>query len=136
MQTAVLDSISAPDFRAYVVWVPILDTDEGAPDEETRSLVPDERAAHFWDAGGALPKLFNGTLRLPAGYPAWDVYMIYPPGVRWEDEPPAPAYWQHQLPGVATAPPLDGETFAQQVRLIITDEPSGWPPGSSGRERP
>lgn len=125
MQTAVLDPIRDPSVRAYVVWVPILDTDRGAPDQETRSLVPDERAAHFWDAEGTLPGLFNRTLRLPGSDPAWDVYLAYPPGVRWGDDPPTPVYWQHQLPGVETAPPLDGDTFAQQLWLILGDKPGG-----------
>jgi hypothetical protein len=124
MQTAVLDSITHPSIRAYVVWVPILDTDKGAPDEETRALVSDERATHFWDAEGSLPRLFNRTLRLPTGCPAWDVYLAYPPGLRWDDDPPEPVYWQHQLPGVAAGPPLDGETFAQQLRLILADQAS------------
>ena len=118
IQTAVLDSIKDTSIRAYVVWVPVLETDQDAPDEETRSLVPDRRAAHFWDAAGILPKLFSGVLRLPTGYPAWDVYLIYPRGATWEREPPAPVYWQHQLPGVTAAPQLHGETFLERLRLV------------------
>lgn len=125
MQTAVLDPISDPSVRAYVVWVPILDSDRGAPDQETCSLVLDQRAAHFWDAEGALPGLFNRTLRLPGSDPAWDVYLVYPPGLRWDDNPPTPVYWEHQLPGGAAAPRLDGETFAQRLRLILADQPGG-----------
>jgi hypothetical protein len=125
IQTAVLDSVSDPDFRVYVAWVPILDTDTTAPDEETRALVHDERAAHFWDPSGVLPKLFNSTLSLPTGYPAWDAYMLYPPGPKWDDEPPTPVYWEHQLPGVAAAPPLDGQTFAHQLRRVLANQPGG-----------
>ena len=56
--------------------------------------------------------------------PAWDIYMVYPPGVRWEAElPPVPAYWMHQLgrPGklrVTKAPFLDPAAFEVQVKAI------------------
>jgi hypothetical protein len=119
IQTAVLNTVKDPSLRVYVAWARVLPTDQDAPDEETRSLVPDERAAHFWDAEGSLPALFSSVLQLPAGYPAWDVYLAYPPGVTWEKEPPTPLYWQHQLPGVTAGPRLDGETFAGYLRLII-----------------
>jgi hypothetical protein len=117
MQTTVLDAVKAP-LKVYVAWVPMLATDRGGPDEETRSLVSDERAAHFWDAESRLPKLFAGVLGLPEGYPAWDVYLMYAPGPTWGEEPPTPLYWQHQLPGVR-APRLDGEAFAGYLRLTV-----------------
>jgi hypothetical protein len=29
---------------------------------------------------------------------AWDVYLVYERGVRWEGaDPPAPSFWMHQL---------------------------------------
>jgi hypothetical protein len=118
MQTTVLDAVKTPLIRVYVAWVPMLATDRGGPDEETCSLVSDERAAHFWDAETRLSKLFAGVLALPEGYPVCGVYLMYAPGPTWGKEPPAPVYWQHQLPGV-TAPQLDGEAFAGYLRLIV-----------------
>ncbi len=32
-----------------------------------------------------------------AGRVAWDVYLVYPPGATWDDDPPVPAAWRHQL---------------------------------------
>ncbi len=103
-------------------WVPILPDDTDPPDEETIALVPDRRATHFWDAEGALPKLFHPVLRLPGDWPAWDVYLVYPPGVSWDAEPPAPSYWQHQLGELPNAPNLDGEAFAEQLRSILAEQ--------------
>ena len=125
MQTAVLAPVSDPSVRAHVVWVPILKTDQGPPDQETRSLVPDERAAHYWDADAMLPPLFAGILGLPPGCPAWDVYLAYAPGARWENDPPPPLFWHHQLPGVTTAPRLDGDRFAQQLQMVLANQPGG-----------
>ena len=32
---------------------------------------------------------------------AWDVYLVYKPGVKWEGpRPPRPTFWMHQLEGV------------------------------------
>ena len=120
IQTAVLDRIREPLLRVYVVWVPVLPGDDTAPAQEARSLVPDQRAAHFWDGHGALPRLFSRVLHLPAGCPAWDVYLMYARGVRWTAEAPAPVSWQHQLGGLAAAPPLDGESFAANLRLVLS----------------
>lgn len=119
MQSAVLDTISDPSLRAYVAWVPILPDDKGAAARESRTLVPNARAAHFWDAGRALPPLFAAVLGLPEGWPAWDVYLLYDRGATWEQEPPAPSYWEHQLGDQPAAPKLDGMRFAAKVRAIL-----------------
>ena len=119
IQTAVLEAIEGPSLRAYVAWVPVLPTDQSADAQEASSLVPDERASHFWDAEGTLARTFSRVLDLPSGCPAWDVYLAYPPGIRWELEPPGPPYWQHQLGGLAVAPQLDGETLAAHLRRIL-----------------
>jgi len=63
--------------------------------------------------------LFQGALQLPPGSLAWDVYLIYPPGVKWEKEPPKPVYWQHQL-DIRTAPRLDGKPFAKELRKVLS----------------
>jgi hypothetical protein len=75
----------------------MLPSDREAPGTETLAIVSDKRARHFWDAAGVLPPLFQRPLGLPDRRLAWDVYLIYPPGTRWKDEPPAPLYWEHQL---------------------------------------
>ena len=119
IQKQVLDTVKDPSIRVYVAWVPILPSDGSAPDKDTLALVPDKRASHFWDAKGTLPVLFQKPLGLPKECVAWDVYLIYPPGVRWESEPPKPVYWQHQLGGVTTAPRLEGKTFASRLRKVL-----------------
>ena len=122
IQTSVLDTIGEPALRAYVAWVPILPGDTGPPDAETRLRVSDERVSHFWDAQKMLPDSLSRVLRLPEGWPAWDVYLAYPPGVCWEEEPPAPAFWHHQLGDLAIAPRLDGEAFAEQLRSLLAQQ--------------
>jgi hypothetical protein len=119
IQSRVLAALDDPGLRAFVVWVPILPTDTATPDDETRALVSDARAVHFWDAHRTLPPLFSAVLRLPADWPAWDVYLAYPPGTFWDDRPPAPEFWHHQLGTLEHAPRLDGAAFLSQLRTIL-----------------
>ena len=120
----VLKVVKDPSLRVYVAWVPILASDREVPDKGTVSLVPDKRSVHYWDAKGRLPVLFKNTLGLRTR-PAWDVYLIYLPGVKWEDELPKPVYWQHQLSGVTSAPFLDGKTFAKELRRVLEKQSKG-----------
>src|SRR6266568_3166627 len=121
IQNQVLQAVPDRSVSAYVVWVPILPADRGEPGPETLSLVTDRRATHFWDTEGHLPELFKKTLGLEQKRWAWDVYLIYPPGTRWDQElPPKPVYWQHQLPGIEIAPRLEGKSFAAFLRKTLT----------------
>jgi hypothetical protein len=91
-------------------------------------FVPDARATHYWDGTGVTMKGYRATLGLPED--AWDIYMVYWPGVRWEGElPPKPDYWMHQLgserePRV-NGPYLDPEVFAAQVGIVLNGREVG-----------
>jgi hypothetical protein len=50
--------------------------------------------------------------------PAWDVWMLYEPGVLWEEQvPPAPTWWEHQLSGLEDYAHLhlDPDRFARKA---------------------
>lgn len=66
---------------------------------------PDDRVHHWWDGGRELSSLFGQALGLQGR--AWDVYLLYRPGVRWKEHvPPGPSFWMHQLAGPAVDPGL------------------------------
>ena len=116
IQTGVFATISDPHLRGYIVWVPKLDGHENNVDQATHT-VADPRANHYWDADGYLVHAYDETLHL--GQDAWDIYLIYPPGVGWVDiQPPAPAYWMTQL-GDTEAPALDEAIFADHARSML-----------------
>ncbi len=119
MQRDVLAQIDDPSLRAYVAWVPILPADSADAAGASSSIVEDGRAMQFWDGRKALSGPFALTLRLPEGSPAWDVYMVYPVGVTWDDAPPAPAFWHHQLGPQPKAAVLDGSRFREQLQQLI-----------------
>lgn len=85
---------------------------------EAVKLVPDRRAAHYWDAPGTTTRTFRQVLGLPE--PAWDLYLVYGPEARWRGPlPPMPAHWEHQL-GSRSQPRVEGlfldpQRFAAEV---------------------
>ncbi len=99
----------ADPLRLYVVWVPMLGATEEYVPEATRML-DDPRALHFWDGEGFFTEAFERVLEL-AG-PAWDLYLLYPPGERWQAElPPRPEQWMRQH-GAPEDLPLDAARIA------------------------
>ncbi len=82
--------------RGFVVWLPMLPSDNAnAAGAQAGSFV-DARVLQQWDGNRESGKLVARTLNLKGN--AWDVYLLYAPGVKWTgDEPPAPTFWMHQL---------------------------------------
>jgi hypothetical protein len=124
----VLGKIPSPNLRAYVVWVPVLrkqgveESARGVADE-----IPDPRATQFVDTDGAFSKAYARVIHLPTYIPAWDVYFVFGPDVRWQEgqgsgQPPAPNYWMHQL-GRAAPPELllNADQLAAHVSRLLSE---------------
>ena len=94
----VLEAIDDNDLKVYVVWEPILRTDSEAAARVSSGFLRDDRVVHYWASSRAVGERFQGAIGLE-GEPAWDVYLIYDRGVRWDDRPPEPAAFMHQLGG-------------------------------------
>ena len=89
--------------------------DEASARAEAEGL-ESARFEQFWDPEREAARLFAETLALEGV--AWDVYLLYAPGVRWNgDRPPPPTFWMLQLPR---------EVGADEERLLN--------PGVLGRE--
>lgn len=118
IQSKVLSKIADPSVRVYVVWVPMLQMDEAAAVPEAVKFLPDPRATHFWDDKGVLKESYAKVLQIKQ--PAWDVYFAYGKDAEWQAEPPAPAYWMHQLRQLGQERRLDGDTFTAEVNKLLT----------------
>jgi hypothetical protein len=85
--------------QAILVWEPMRDGDNAIAARQEAESVRDERISQGWDGSRSLGRLFGETLNLHEI--AWDVYLVYKPGIKWEgSKPPAPTFWMHQLEGV------------------------------------
>jgi hypothetical protein len=60
------------------------------------ALACDERISQYWDGDDLLGAAVATRLRSP-GLIAWDIYLSFPAGLRWDDELPMPAAWVHQM---------------------------------------
>lgn len=101
--------------RTYVVWIPMLDRDEGAS-------VP-AASKHV----GVSPQYFDGEKRVGDGLarafgldaPVWDSFFFYPPGAKW----------------TATGLPMPPVAIAQDNGVVV-GTPSALPPGPDQSKLP
>ncbi len=116
IQKDVLARIESDKLRVYVVWIKRFPGDSLKAAQDATELVSDRRARHYWDASGALGKQFGKSIELPKGKKfAWDVYFLFAPGARWDENPPKPVFWMHQLGSRDTGNLLDGPRFRDAV---------------------
>lgn len=122
-----------PRLRTYVVYVPALGA-KATDIQPTVSLLPGDYVSRYWDPRGASGRLFDQTLN--TGGFAWDVWMVYGTGRRWDDaKPPTPDFWMAQLGAPLPAwRYLDAKTFSKQVedylaraKIASSSGPAGAP---------
>jgi hypothetical protein len=80
-----------------------------------------------WDGERASGTLMAKTLALKGS--AWDVYLLYAPGVKWTGEqPPAPTFWMHQLraeDGADQRACLNPAVFVGRVAALLGNTKGG-----------
>jgi copper chaperone CopZ len=108
---------ASSDLKAFLVWLPMLTGDDAEAALRQAATFTDPRLTEGWDGGRAIGDLFARRLALRGT--AWDVYLLYDRGVRWEEtEPPAPSFWMHQLKASVGADQelcLDPSRFSKEV---------------------
>ena len=116
--TSVLKTIADDRLRAYVIWDPIF----GGPfNGEARNLArsfPDKRVRYFKDPTSMAGNLWERVLKTGREI-AWDVYLLYDAEAQWNDRPPPPGFWMHQLTSVTVGPRLDDETFRKELQAML-----------------
>lgn len=81
---------------------------------------------HYFDESKHTGVSLGRTLALPPSEEggddkngiAWDVYLLFAPRALWQDRPPKPAYWTHQLDEVKDAPQLDAAALLQEIEKV------------------
>ena len=85
------DQFKSDDIAGFVVFLPMLREDSSEMAEKQAQDLCDSRVAHFWDPDRRTGDLSSETLELK--WTAWDIYLVYPPGVMWTGaNPPKPSY--------------------------------------------
>jgi mercuric ion binding protein len=113
--------------RGFVVWLPMLPSDSRETAAAQAASFVDQRLVQQWDGDRASGNLMAKTLALKGA--AWDVYLLYAPGVTWTGEqPPAPTFWMHQLraeDGADQRACLNPAVFAGKVAALLGNTKGG-----------
>jgi len=98
-----LKQLPQRDVKAFLIWEPVMSTDTEGPSAETLARASDPRVRHFWDPQLRLASYWQPILKaersptlgkqtLVTGKVLWDFVAVYPPGVQWEAQIPAPTF--------------------------------------------
>ena len=84
------------------------------------AIVTGGNPSHYWEDSGRIGYLYEEVLGIDVF--AYDVWMVYKPGIRWEEGfPPRPDFWMHNLWNVTKeqGPRLDSKAFAHEVNKLL-----------------
>lgn len=119
-----LAKTESPDLKTFLVWLPMRGSDDLSAALRQSAALRDARVTEAWDGAREAGALFARRLGLRGT--AWDVYLVYGRGVRWEGaDPPAPTFWMHQLreggSGADQKLCLDPNRFTREVLVLIEE---------------
>ena len=122
-----LEAEANADLRVYVVWLGVLsrlspEALAGAARSASRRI-NDPRVRHYLDPGYAVATPYRTILGLArqGDDPAWDAFLLFDRAARWEEQPPAPADWMHQLGAGPPARRLNADKLAESVRATLRE---------------
>jgi hypothetical protein len=114
-----LKSVTDDRVRAYVVWLPIFGGNFRGESRKLSRSFPDRRVSYFIDPRSRTGSVWEPVLKTERL--AWDVYLLYDGAAIWEETPPVPGFWMHQLHGVTNAPRLDEAQFTAKLKSMLAE---------------
>lgn len=120
-QRYILDPIQDDRLRMFAVWGPMQKKETAADAKAASVFLTDPRVTQFWTDDNVLANAYKAPLGLAEDpEPAWDTYMLFPPGVRWGDAPPAPAYFMWVEKHLPAETRFNAEKLGEQVRRQLS----------------
>lgn len=114
----VLTSTKATSVHLYVIWLPVLRSDDRESAVERSKEFSDSRINYYWDEDGLTGTAWRKSLKLESI--AWDVYFIYEPQTKpLTEQPHQPYFWMHQLRGIESAPFLQKDEFKLKILQLL-----------------
>ena len=118
VQEKVLAKINDKKLKVYVVWAPVLRSDNRKKAVGAMKLLSDKRTVHFWDPKKKLGLRYGKIVELPKNRKlAWDIYFAFDGKSRWKRDPPKPNDWMHQLGRDKRR--LDGDKLRDSIRKLL-----------------
>ena len=117
MQDGILSALPEADILLSVVWTPMLPDDSRDAAVRASAMFDDARMRQYYDperlAGRAVAASLGGD-----DHVAWDIYLFYAPGRRWDAAQSQPVAWAHQLGTQAWADASRYQTGAALVEAL------------------
>lgn len=102
----------------YVVWINILRNDDRYSAYLRSTEFDDPRVKYFWDSRAITGVEWQEALDIDQL--AWDIYFLYDRHAQWEELPPTPGYWVHQLGSLRDrAPFLNGDFLNSRMNHFM-----------------
>lgn len=121
MLQKIFNDFSTERLKGFITWTPMLALDDASAANSQATIFQDQRVKQNWDGDHLSGDLFANALNLKRD--AWDVYLVYEPGLKWEGAtPPQPTFWMHQLKADTGAPQqlcLNENKFSQQIKQLL-----------------
>jgi len=119
MQT-VLKNIVDERLKAYIIWLPVLPSDNRNWAVKRTKEFSDSRVRYFWDGEKLTGLTWKRVLELE-GPLSWDTYFLYDHQAHWAEHPTMPDFWMHQLSYEKNRQDvfLDVPTFERKTRELL-----------------
>ncbi len=108
---SIIKSFPEADISIAIVWINKLAADSIKAAETAAETFNDPRICQFYDPQQRSGQAVADSLGWH-GRVAWDTYLFFNVGSKWNQKPPTPADWMHQLT----------DPWAHPERLRIGDE--------------
>ena len=119
---AVRDEVLAQqeDLRVLAVWMEALPFDiTRNPARRVETFADEPRMTHFYDMEQVSGRALRGLLNWQDDSLPWDVFLLYPPGVTWDEDLPVPQAWFHQREEANTVYYRTSDNLAGALHLAI-----------------
>ena len=121
MLTSIIETFPEADLSIAIVWINKIPSDSRNAAEKASRIFNDHRICQFYDSQQLSGRAVADSLGWQ-GRVAWDIYLFYNTGSRWNETPPAPIDWMHQLkdPWADTERQRLGDDLVQGLGLSMT----------------
>ena len=96
VQASIIEKFRNADIGISIVWIKKLAGDSVQTASKASKIFSDHRVSQFYDHDQIVGKEVANRLGWN-GQVAWDIYLFYQSGAEWNETPPQPIHWMHQL---------------------------------------
>jgi len=108
------------DLRVLAVWMEALPFDiTRNPARRVETFADEPRMTHFYDMQQVSGEALQDLLAWEDESLPWDVFLLYPAGVTWDESLPEPAAWFHQREEANADHYRTGAQLAQALRGAV-----------------